>query len=209
VFSNDLLLYGDAVSRQPHAAYAQTFLALTLAESADVLEMSGSPDETGIRNAREEALEHVNAALLSPDFARMIDPGRIRILQGALHERLGHDAQALALLHDALLLPQKPYNRLLGALAMARLKLRAGQPEEALRWTDRGLAAIGGATASPEALFLAGQCYEQMGQISAAVAAYKSIPRNSLAWGRAMARLGVLSPAVVPEQEVLDDKYRH
>jgi tetratricopeptide (TPR) repeat protein len=192
VFENDLLLYRDAVAQQPESAYARTFLALTLAETADVLDLSGSPRAQDLRALRQDALIQVNAALAAPDFARMIDPGRVYVLRGVLQERLGQDDEALETLRNALLRPQKSYNRLYGALAVARVKLRQGQPQAALLWAEKGIAWVGGAEASPEAVFLKGQCYEQMGEIDMAISCYQSIPRHALAWPRATERLSVL-----------------
>jgi len=197
VYKNDFELFKDAVAKQPESAYAHMHYGLTLAETADVLDLAGAGSPQVLADTRTEALSQFRAAVSCDDFDRMLEPGRVRILIGVLQERLGDAAAARPILLAELDKPQKPYNNVIACQSLARIELQAGHPDIALRWVEKGLMAsgppTGEGTPSPEMTYLKGVCLEALGNTIEARASYQSIPSSAFAYKRAQARLDKLN----------------
>jgi tetratricopeptide (TPR) repeat protein len=191
-YRNDMLLFQDAVANQPASAHARMFYALTLSAVADKNELANAADVEVIEKLRIEALAQAVASMQCDDFNRVLDPGRVRILEGVLKERLGHDAEAFRVLIKEMLKPQKPFNNVIACQSLARIALRAGHGQEALDWVERGIAAVNDPQPSPEMLYLKGLCLEQLKRLEQARDIYASIPQNSFAFPRAQKRLATL-----------------
>jgi tetratricopeptide (TPR) repeat protein len=195
VFQNDFVLFQDAVAKQPQSSYAHMHFALALSGAADVLDYAGAGDAETIAATRREALNRFTQAAQSPDFDRMLEPGRVYILTGVLNERLGNHAAAYAILREQLAQPQKPYNSLAAWQSLARIELQRGHADVALQYVDNGLRAGGDPQGSFEMIYLKALCLEQLNRIEEAVSLYRSIPKTSLAHRRASERVTKLISA--------------
>lgn len=192
VYRNDLDLFGDAIIKQPGSAYAHLHYALTIAGAADIGEYSETGDAATLLATREDARKHLLLCMQCADFDRMLDPGRVRIVAAVLAEKVGHPADAYPVLVQELKLPQKPYNVAVACQSLARMELKEGRPEAALKWLDQGIKSLPEPHASPELLFLKGLCFENLKRVQEARAIYQAIPSGSLAYNRAQTRLKAL-----------------
>ncbi|HLX61618.1 MAG TPA: tetratricopeptide repeat protein [Planctomycetota bacterium] len=192
VYRSDFELFQDAVGKQPNSAYAQMHYALAVSRVADYNDYSGEGNPRTVWALRHEAQAHLVQATRCDDFDRLLDIGRVRILIGVLDERLGNDAAAFPVLREELAKPQKPYNNVIALQSLARINLRAGQPQAALDDVERALKSFDEAHPSAELLYLKGNCLEALNRVAEARAIYMSIPEKSMAFKRAQSRLSVL-----------------
>lgn len=198
VYRNDFELFKDAVEKQPQSAYARQFFGLTLAETADKLELAGEggggseKGEATLGTLRREALKQLEECVKCPDSDRLLEPGRLHILIGVLRERLGDPAAALPVLIAELKKPQKPYSQVIAYLSLARIKLQAGDAKLALKFVELAIASSSAHEASPEMLFQKGLCLEKLGRGAEAQDIYRKIPANTFAHRRALQRLKLL-----------------
>ncbi len=192
VYRNDYELQSDGVRKQPQSSYAQMHHALTLSQVADLNELSGKGDSGMIRTTREAVLAHLQLCEACPDFDRMLDPGRVRLLVGVTLERLGRVDLAYPALLTELKQPQKPYNIPAACAAMARMELLRGRADDGLAWLEYCVRAASLPQLTPEMLYLKGNCLEQLKRFTDARAVYAVIPTSSLAYDRAQARLKVI-----------------
>ena len=192
VYSNDFELFKDAVEKQPQSAYARQFFALTLAETADRLELAGEGDAATLKTLRQEALKQMEACVQCPDSERLLEPGRARVVLGVLRERLGDSAAALPVLIAELKQPQKPYVQVIAYLSLARITQQAGNAELALKYVELAIASSSAHEATPEMLYQKGLCLEQLGRGAEAKEIYRTIPENTFTHQRAVGRLKML-----------------
>lgn len=191
VYAHDIHLFTDAIQKQPQSAYAQQFYAITLAEAADRTELlDGSPE--AIVPIRQEALKHLGLSAQSPDFDRLLEPGRVKILIGVLNERLGNSAAAVPILLGELKKPLKPYNRVIGFMALARISLKANDAETARKYVDD--AASASTSRSDEIQFLKALCLEKLDRKTEAIDILRGIPEKSMTYKRAQAELKRMNP---------------
>jgi len=189
VYANDFELQRDAVLKQPLSAYAHLHYVLTLTHTADISEYSGHADAATLVATRQEALKHILICQQCPDFDRMLDPGRVKIVMAVQYERLGQPDAAYDILIAELKQPQKAYNVTIACASLTRIELLRDRPDAGLKWLESAVKYSLDQTLSPELLFLKGMCLEKLNRITEAQAAYSTIPANSLAFERAQERL--------------------